>query len=195
MDLTSELVSFTSSIFQYLLIPFDPAQHSPLTIILTTLAYPLGITLLLTNTVSTFGASVLRLLLATAEHMCIVFLMILAAPALVFSAFESRLSRKRAFTQESFKAGDERARTAREKHWQEQPSEFISELHPAFDILGLPPHASHSEIRDAYRRLMKSHHPDKFMQASPAEQERARRRTLEIRLAYEEALSSHPYIH
>jgi hypothetical protein len=42
---------------------------------------------------------------------------------------------------------------------------------------------------------MKVHHPDKFMTSSPAEQERAQKRTVEIRAAYEDALSSHPYIH
>lgn len=195
MGLESELVGFVTVISQYLLIPFAPEEHSPSTVIAATLAYPLFLSFLLTSAAASIGRSFLKLLLGTLERVCLVFLMILAAPSWLFSWLERSPAHQRTSASNTFRAEGERARPVHDESSWERASDFMSELYPAFDILGLRPDASHSEIRGAYRSLMKIHHPDRFMKASPAEQERARRRTVEIRLAYEEALSHHPYIH
>lgn len=195
MGLESELVGFVTVISQYLLIPFAPEGHSPSAVIAATLAYPLFLSFLLTNAAMNLGMALLKVVLGTLERMCLVLLMILAAPSWILSGFQRTPVHQRASTSDTFRSGGEKARPVDEGSSWERPSDFVSELYPAFDILGLRPDASHSEIRGAYRRLMKIHHPDRFMKASPTEQERARRRTVEIRMAYEEALSHHPYIH
>lgn len=195
MGLESELVSFVTVISRYLLIPFTPEQHSPSAVIAATLAYPLFLSFLLTNAAASLGRSFLKLVLGTLERVCLVFLMILASPAWICSGLKGCSVRQKASASSTFRPESHRTRPAHDESSWERASDFVSELYPAFDILGLRPDASHSEIRGAYRRLMKIHHPDRFMKASPAEQERARRRTVEIRSAYEEALSHHPYIH
>jgi DnaJ like chaperone protein len=59
-----------------------------------------------------------------------------------------------------------------------------------YQALGLTPKASDAEIRDAYRRLIAQHHPDKQpADASPAEREHAERRAREINAAYEQLKS------
>jgi len=56
-----------------------------------------------------------------------------------------------------------------------------------YEVLGLTPKASDQEIRDAYRRLIAQHHPDKQpADASPAERERAEQRAREINAAYDQ---------
>lgn len=52
------------------------------------------------------------------------------------------------------------------------------------DVLGVAATASHDEIKQAYRRLMKAHHPDRVAGLSKAEQARAEERSKEINLAY-----------
>ncbi len=195
MGLESELVSFVSVISRYLLIPFTPEQHSPSAVIAATLAYPLFLSFLLTSAAANLGRSMFGVVLETLERVCLLVLMILASPAWVYSWLKRCSVRRKAPTSTTFRPEHHRARPAQDESSWERASDFVSELYPAFDILGLRPDASHSEIRGAYRRLMKIHHPDRFMKASPAEQERARRRTVEIRSAYEEALTHHPYIH
>jgi DnaJ like chaperone protein len=62
-----------------------------------------------------------------------------------------------------------------------------SERSDPYQVLGLTPKASDVEIRDAYRRLIAQHHPDKQpADASPAEREHAERRAREINAAYEQ---------
>ena len=56
-----------------------------------------------------------------------------------------------------------------------------------YQILGLTPKASDQEIRDAYRRLIAQHHPDKQpTDATPAEREQAEQRAREINAAYDQ---------
>ncbi len=195
MGLESQLVSFAAVISEYLLIPLSPHAYDPSAVIAITLAYPLFLSFLLTSTAANLGRSVCRLVLETLERVCLLVLMILAAPVWISSWLKRCLVRQKASPKGTFRPKSQRAQPAHDEGSWERASDFVSELYPAFDILGLRPDASQSEIRRAYRRLMKIHHPDRFMKSSPAEQERARRRTVEIRSAYEEALSHHPYIH
>ena len=59
-----------------------------------------------------------------------------------------------------------------------------------YEVLGLTPKASDQEIRDAYRRLIAQHHPDKQpADASPEERAEAERRAREINAAYEQLKS------
>jgi hypothetical protein len=195
MGLELDLLRFVAIISEYFLIPFSPSRHDPSIVILATLAYPLGISLLLTSTASSIGGALLRAILEIFEKACLLLLIILASPAWILSLLVSRPARQRVFAGRSFDAKQEGPRPVREEESWGRTPDIASELYPAFDILGVRPDASPSEIRSAYRNLMKVHHPDKFMTSSPAEQERAQKRTVEIRAAYEDALSSHPYIH
>lgn len=198
MGLETELVSFVTIISQYLRIPFNPEQHSPSAVIAAILAYPLFLSFLLTSIAANLGRSMFRLLLETLERVCLLVLMIFASPVLLSSWLRRCLVRQKVqkvSSTSTFRPERPAAQPAHDESSWERAADFVSELYAPFDILGLHPDASHAEIRGAYRRLMKIHHPDRFMKASPAEQERARRRTVEIRSAYEEALSHHPYIH
>lgn len=56
------------------------------------------------------------------------------------------------------------------------------------DILGVSATASRDEIKQAYRRLMKEHHPDRVAGLSGAEQAQAEERSKEINLAYAQLL-------
>lgn len=53
------------------------------------------------------------------------------------------------------------------------------------DILGVSEHAKMDEIKKAYRKLVKVHHPDRFMNESTEQQHIAEERFLEIQKAYE----------
>lgn len=55
----------------------------------------------------------------------------------------------------------------------------------ACKILGVSEFASMDEIKKAYRRLVKLHHPDRFATENAAQQELAEQRFLEIQKAYE----------
>jgi DnaJ-domain-containing protein 1 len=55
----------------------------------------------------------------------------------------------------------------------------------AYDILGLDPEASQSEIKEAYRRLAKKHHPDRYQQAGEEAVNAANERFRQIKRAYE----------
>jgi DnaJ like chaperone protein len=59
----------------------------------------------------------------------------------------------------------------------------------ALEILGLPESATDSEIKKAYRKLAKAHHPDKFMNASKEDRTKAAATFREIREAYETLIS------
>lgn len=52
------------------------------------------------------------------------------------------------------------------------------------EVLGVAATASHDEIKQAYRRLMKEHHPDRVASLSQAERAQAEERSKEINLAY-----------
>ena len=56
----------------------------------------------------------------------------------------------------------------------------------AYDILGLTSTANDVEIKKAYRRLVKIHHPDNFAQASPSQIKMAEEKFIEIQKAYDE---------
>ncbi|CAN5292383.1 co-chaperone DjlA [soil metagenome] len=62
-----------------------------------------------------------------------------------------------------------------------------AELDEAYQVLGLDRHASESDIKASYRRLMNQHHPDKLVAKGLPEamMENARVRTREIRAAYD----------
>jgi curved DNA-binding protein CbpA len=53
-----------------------------------------------------------------------------------------------------------------------------------YALLGVERNASSEEIKRAYRQQIIRYHPDRFMSASPEEQEYARQRTLRINEAY-----------
>jgi DnaJ like chaperone protein len=59
-----------------------------------------------------------------------------------------------------------------------------------YEVLGLTPKASDQEIRDAYRRLIAQHHPDKQpANATPDERAVAEQRAREINAAYDQLKS------
>ena len=55
-----------------------------------------------------------------------------------------------------------------------------------FEVLGLNAGANVEDVRSAYRRLVKTCHPDKFQDAD--RQKAAQEKMIELNLAYEEAL-------
>jgi DnaJ like chaperone protein len=66
-------------------------------------------------------------------------------------------------------------------------SSAVNSLEHAYQVLGLKNDASPAEIKLAYRRLLKQHHPDKLAasNASAADMKRATEKTREITAAYE----------
>jgi len=61
----------------------------------------------------------------------------------------------------------------------------MANVYRYYEILGLRPGVSADEIKQAYRRLVKEWHPDRFATASPEEQAAAESRIKEINEAYE----------
>jgi hypothetical protein len=53
-----------------------------------------------------------------------------------------------------------------------------------YEILGMEPHATHDELRRAYHRQARRHHPDTRPEADPATSEQARRRMARINAAW-----------
>jgi DnaJ like chaperone protein len=68
-----------------------------------------------------------------------------------------------------------------------RPTTAVNSLAQAYTILGLKSNASPDDIKLAYRRLLKRHHPDKLAasSASTAELARATEKTRELTAAYE----------
>ena len=68
-----------------------------------------------------------------------------------------------------------------------RPTTAVNSLAHAFEVLGLKRDASPDEIKLAYRRLLKRHHPDKLAAkgVSAAELARATEKTRELTAAYE----------
>jgi DnaJ like chaperone protein len=60
-----------------------------------------------------------------------------------------------------------------------------SALKLAFEILGVSDQALKDEIKKAYRKLVKVHHPDRFVNESKNQQDLANERFIEIQKAYE----------
>ncbi len=54
------------------------------------------------------------------------------------------------------------------------------------EVLGVAPNASRSEIKQAYRQLMKAHHPDRVATLSASEQAEAEEQSKRINRAYAE---------
>ncbi len=63
--------------------------------------------------------------------------------------------------------------------------ETLSKTKIAAKILGVSENSSESELKKAYRRLVKLHHPDRFSKASEEQQEIAEQRFIEVQKAYE----------
>lgn len=62
----------------------------------------------------------------------------------------------------------------------------MSRTNNPFAVLGLKPTADADEVRAAYRNLVKTCHPDKFLDAD--ERKAAQGKMIELNLAYEEAI-------
>ncbi|MGI9276887.1 MAG: co-chaperone DjlA [Endozoicomonas sp.] len=67
-----------------------------------------------------------------------------------------------------------------------------NELKQAYDVLGVSPDASDSEVKRAYRKLMSQHHPDKLVAKGLPEEmmEVAKQKAQEIQAAYDQVRSS-----
>jgi len=59
----------------------------------------------------------------------------------------------------------------------------------AHEILGVPKNATSEEIKKAYRKLVKLHHPDKFATGTESQQKMAAEKFVEIQNAYESLIS------
>ena len=68
------------------------------------------------------------------------------------------------------------------------PAEIPDELRPDYARLGLPFGASLQEVRDSYRELLRTHHPDRNMQDSES-QRRSTQETRELIAAYRRILA------
>lgn len=78
------------------------------------------------------------------------------------------------------------------KEEQEQVVKKPRDKSYAYEILGLKKGAKQSEIKKAYRKLVKVHHPDVFSHASESQQKMATEKFIEIQKAYEELASLLP---
>lgn len=67
----------------------------------------------------------------------------------------------------------------------ESPSSRIAAVKLAYRIMGVSENTSKDEIKKAYRRLVKLHHPDVFATKGKEHQEIAAKRFIEIQKAYE----------
>lgn len=72
------------------------------------------------------------------------------------------------------------------KEEQEKVIETPKNKSYAYEILDLKKGADQSEIKKAYRNLVKTHHPDVFVNASESQQKMAAEKFIEIQGAYEE---------
>ncbi len=75
----------------------------------------------------------------------------------------------------------------RERQHDRRPATAVNSLNHAYSILGVKREAGTEEIKLAYRRLIRQHHPDKLASTdvSPVELARATERTREITAAYD----------
>jgi len=114
----------------------------------------------------------------------------LGIPRLQFEAlhdsFRAQLLRSRQRSQSGRDgAGDGQSR--HRQTYESRPTTAVNSLEQAYAVLGLGRNANPAEIKLAYRRLLKQHHPDKLASsnASPAAIKRATEKTREITAAYE----------
>lgn len=70
------------------------------------------------------------------------------------------------------------------KETQEKKASPLSKKY-AYEILGVPTNANKEEIKKAYRKLVKVHHPDKFATGTESQQKMAAEKFVEIQNAYE----------
>ena len=68
----------------------------------------------------------------------------------------------------------------------QRPCEEVSRTRNPFEVLGLNAGANADDVRNAYRQLVKTCHPDKFLDAD--ERKAAQEKMIALNLAYEEAL-------
>ena len=68
----------------------------------------------------------------------------------------------------------------------QSPCKGVSATRNPFEVLGLNAGASADDVRNAYRQLVKTCHPDKFLDAD--ERKAAQEKMIALNLAYEEAL-------
>lgn len=76
----------------------------------------------------------------------------------------------------------------REETTQKKPSTREAKNY-AYDILGVKKDATPEEIKKAYRRLVKIHHPDNFATGTESQQKMAAEKFVEIQNAYESLLN------
>lgn len=75
---------------------------------------------------------------------------------------------------------------SRQAHSQTSSKDSVSPKdRRAYDVLGLEPGASESEIKEAYRELAKAHHPDRYQQAGEEAVNAANERFRQIKRAYQ----------
>ena len=72
-----------------------------------------------------------------------------------------------------------------QKHKKKPTISRNSNLKLASEIIGVSEHANMDEIKKAYRKLVKLHHPDRFFNQSEGQQRIAKERFMEIQKAYE----------
>lgn len=60
----------------------------------------------------------------------------------------------------------------------------------AYATLGVKPDATNSEVKDAYRALVKKYHPDRYATKSTEEQQQAEQKFKEVQTAYEQIKKS-----
>jgi hypothetical protein len=136
-----------------------------------------------------FALPLFRFSLILVDLLFTVMLYMFSAPAMLLAALT-------ASSRDSYDTAAEQCRARRQGFedtfsYQEKASaraaekQKIAESIDAFEVLGVPENAEDEEIRKAYRKLMKMYHPDYFMTAKPADQQRARKMTLKIRAAYD----------
>lgn len=77
----------------------------------------------------------------------------------------------------------------REETSQEKPKAGKRSKSYAYDILGVKKDASPEEIKKAYRKLVKLHHPDNFATGTESQQKMAAEQFIEIQDAYESLIS------
>lgn len=103
---------------------------------------------------------------------------------LQFEALHTLFRARHWAQQQSRQTGSDRSHEQRAHH---RPTTAVNSLAEAYTVLGLKRDASLDEIKLAYRRLLKRHHPDKLAAkgVSAVELARATEKTRELTAAYE----------
>jgi DnaJ like chaperone protein len=103
---------------------------------------------------------------------------------LQFEALHTLFRAQRWAQQQSRQGGSDHSHEQRAHH---RPTTAVNSLAEAYTVLGLKRDASPDEIKLAYRRLLKRHHPDKLAAkgVSATELARATEKTRELTAAYE----------